>query len=57
MNRKVREKGEDEEQEDEMVEPVPPKFAANWAQIIRFDRIVMNVAGTYCTVQIAATRW
>lgn len=45
MNRKTKEKDNDGDRDDAYVEPIPPKFSANWTQVVRFDRIVINVAG------------
>lgn len=51
MNRKNKEKDNtantDADNNLKPGEPIPPKFSANWAQNIQFDKIVINLAGIY----------
>ena len=48
MNRNLKEK-ENHPRNDydnvKYIEPIPPKFSANWSQNIRFDKIIINVSG------------
>lgn len=49
MNRKNKEKEninkDDQDSSLKPGEPIPPKFVSNWLQNIRFDRVVINLAG------------
>ena len=61
MNRKPREKENNNNKEDndniKYIEPIAPKFNANWAQGLRLDRIIMNVSGKLVEMQIVLTTW
>lgn len=49
-----------QEKEGEAEEGAPqtifPKFTPNWVQVVRFDRIVMNVSGTSSSTQTVNTK-
>jgi hypothetical protein len=46
MNRKANERENNDRDKDDLgVQPIMPKFAANWTQHIRLERLVVNVAG------------
>jgi hypothetical protein len=48
MNRNMKEKDKHYKNELEnikYIEPIPPKFAANWSQHIRYDKIFINISG------------
>lgn len=51
MNRKNKEKDNtanvDSDNNLKPGEPIPPKFSANWAQNIQFDKVVINLAGMH----------
>jgi hypothetical protein len=56
MNKKQKDRDGDNDKDDGMIEPIPPKFCANWTQVVRFDRIVMNVSGKRLSIQIVSTK-
>jgi hypothetical protein len=48
MNRNIKEKDKlykNELENIKYMEPIPPKFAVNWSQNIRFDKIFINISG------------
>lgn len=60
MNRNTKEK-ESHHKNDydnvKYIEPIPPKFNVNWSQNIRFDKIMINVSGTFSSIKIVSTKW
>ena len=59
MNRNTKEK-ESHHKNDydniKYIEPIPPKFNVNWSQNIRFDKIMINVSGTFSFIKIVSTK-
>lgn len=51
MNRKKEKENQMKYEENiKYIEPVPPKFSANWTQNIRFDKIIINVSGMHAFI-------
>ncbi len=50
-NRKIKEKENNQETVAfKVFEPVQPKFIPNWPSVIRFDKIVVNISGTFILI-------
>ncbi len=61
MNRKNKEKENINKDEPDNGpkpgEPIPPKFATNWSQNIKFDKVVINLVGSFTLTQTASTMY